>query len=179
VSLRALKPFPGLGQVLKQAATWFRECYTAYKCFKRQSYLINPSRLLLISPGLGHISVIDTAELKRKVQYAALNRLHPVRVIYKSANRHLKGYCWGGEQVFSLTKSYINTYKASIPYNKLPQTIKDAVKVILRLRLRFLWVDSLYIVQDNNKDKLKKIRKMTDIYCDGEDQAKAQRYNEV
>jgi Heterokaryon incompatibility protein (HET) len=164
VSSRTLKAFPGSGSVLEKAAACFRGCHTSHGCFKPELRSAGPSRLLLISPAFGNISLSEGFEIQHLSRYAALSRSHPAYRIGKSANWYLKGYCWGGDQVFSLKKSNIDAYKTSIPHETLPQTIKDAVKVTLRLGLSYLWVDSLCIVQDDDDDKSAEIRKMADIY---------------
>lgn len=47
---------------------------------------------------------------------------------------------------------------------KLPQTIEDAIDLVRRLGKQYLWVDSLCIDQNDDKDKEKQIMTMKDIY---------------
>jgi hypothetical protein len=73
-------------------------------------------------------------------------------------------YCWGGPQRHITTNSNIEAMKAGIPLDALPLTIKDAISVTRDLGLRYLWVDSLCIIQDNEKDKIHEIEQMGNIY---------------
>jgi hypothetical protein len=73
-------------------------------------------------------------------------------------------YCWGKTQTFTLTASSHSSWLSSIPYNELPQTIKDAILATSELGLRYLWIDALCIIQDDNEEKAKEIRQMADIY---------------
>ena len=51
-----------------------------------------------------------------------------------------------------------------IPMSILPRTFRDAVKVTRGLGLRFLWIDSLCIIQDSKSDWEKEAAQMADIY---------------
>ncbi|KIJ55253.1 hypothetical protein M422DRAFT_219839 [Sphaerobolus stellatus SS14] len=51
-----------------------------------------------------------------------------------------------------------------IEVNRLPQSIKDAIKCTHGLKLRYLWIDSLCILQDSEEDKDSEIPRMCDIY---------------
>jgi hypothetical protein len=46
----------------------------------------------------------------------------------------------------------------------LPMTIRDAIRVTRRLGFRYLWIDALCTLQDDEADKLAQISKMGDIY---------------
>ena len=46
----------------------------------------------------------------------------------------------------------------------LPKTVQDAITVTKLLGFRYLWVDSLCIIQDSNEDKSKEIDRMGNIY---------------
>jgi hypothetical protein len=46
----------------------------------------------------------------------------------------------------------------------LPRTIRDALEVTLSIGYRFLWVDSLCIVQDDDEDRDLQIDMMDEIY---------------
>ena len=73
-------------------------------------------------------------------------------------------YCWGGPQPFQTLKENIEQYREGIPFHHLAKSIQDAIIVVLRLKLRYLWVDSLCIIQDGTH-KAKEITKMRDIYA--------------
>jgi hypothetical protein len=73
-------------------------------------------------------------------------------------------YCWGGEQPHALTLSNMNRYEQEISSAVLPQSIQDAIFTTRKLGLRFLWVDSLCIVQDSMADKDFQMARMGDVY---------------
>ena len=73
-------------------------------------------------------------------------------------------YCWGGPQSLELRQNRLAEYIAGIPVRKLPQTILDAFHITKRLGFRYIWIDSLCIVQDDIDDKAREISNMTTIY---------------
>lgn len=73
-------------------------------------------------------------------------------------------YCWGGEQPYQTTKARIDSGNFHLDWNRLPKTIQDAVRVTDELGIRFLWVDSLCIPQDDEDEKEKQIALMPQIY---------------
>jgi len=46
----------------------------------------------------------------------------------------------------------------------LPQTIKDAIDLVVKLRERYLWVDRLCILQDDKNERHSQINQMDEIY---------------
>ncbi|KAL1946169.1 hypothetical protein VTO73DRAFT_15296 [Trametes versicolor] len=61
-------------------------------------------------------------------------------------------------------KSNISSYEQGISLALLPSTIRDAIRVTHMLGFRWLWVDSLCILQDSDEDKLHEIGRMHHIY---------------
>jgi hypothetical protein len=72
-------------------------------------------------------------------------------------------YVWGGRQSQCTTMANVDSYVQGINV-PLPQTIVDAMVATHKLGLRYLWVDSLCILQDSDDDKLKEIVQMRAIY---------------
>lgn len=62
------------------------------------------------------------------------------------------------------TKANLATYIDAIPYDRLPQTIKDAIIATRRLGLEYLCIDALCIVQDDEEDRSKELPLMAQIY---------------
>lgn len=73
-------------------------------------------------------------------------------------------YVWGEAQPHKTTTSNVSAYHDAIPRSLLPQTILDAIYVTHALGFKYLWADSLCIVQDSDEDKLHEIGKMHLIY---------------
>ncbi|KAH6653240.1 heterokaryon incompatibility protein-domain-containing protein, partial [Truncatella angustata] len=73
-------------------------------------------------------------------------------------------YCWGGPQPVETTKATLHRHLNALPMERLPQTIKDAIAVTRGLKVKYLWVDALCIIQDSLEDKAIEISRMTDIY---------------
>ncbi|EFW99310.1 tol-like protein [Grosmannia clavigera kw1407] len=75
-------------------------------------------------------------------------------------------YCWGSD-LDSVCKTTVVTRQAhlqSITVADLPQTIQDAILVCRRLHVRYLWVDSLCIVQDDMDDWSREAADMCNVY---------------
>ncbi|PIA89190.1 hypothetical protein CB0940_06888 [Cercospora beticola] len=77
-------------------------------------------------------------------------------------------YCWGDDQAIISTRTTVSTWMKSIPYDHLPQTLKDAITACRNLQVRFLWVDALCIVQDDDQDRSQQIALMPQIYRNGQ-----------
>lgn len=75
-------------------------------------------------------------------------------------------YVWGEPQPHSTTTSNISAYKQHIDSMHLPQTILDAVRVTNALGFRYLWADTLCIIQDSVEDQANEIARMRHIYRD-------------
>lgn len=73
-------------------------------------------------------------------------------------------YCWGGDQPHKTTHERMISEDFNLDWRKLPPSIQDAVKVTIGLGYRFLWVDSLCIVQDHEAEKARQIALMPQIY---------------
>ncbi|KAK7454787.1 serine/threonine protein kinase [Colletotrichum acutatum] len=63
-------------------------------------------------------------------------------------------HCWGVNsqaQVRTL-KENINVFRKQIDFGILPKSFQDAVKITRALGLRYLWIDSLCIIQNDKQD---------------------------
>ncbi|KAK5652044.1 hypothetical protein OQA88_10947 [Cercophora sp. LCS_1] len=105
-----------------------------------------PMRVIDVEPNGSAGCRIHQTQYGEKAQYAALS------------------YCWGkGSQQVTTTRSNITNFSSELPAG-LSATIRDAIRVCREIGLRFLWVDALCIVQDDDNDKLDQIARMGSIY---------------
>jgi hypothetical protein len=61
-------------------------------------------------------------------------------------------YVWGGNSDFKLTETSMSDLQKGLPLSTFPLTLRDAILVTRALGLQYLWIDALYILQDNVKD---------------------------
>lgn len=61
-------------------------------------------------------------------------------------------HCWGQTVQFVTTTENISDMKRAIPLYNMPLTFQDAVTVTRKLGYRYLWIDSLCIIQDSDTD---------------------------
>ena len=75
-------------------------------------------------------------------------------------------YVWGLANHALLTNSTNDEYRreGALTESRLPRTIADAIEVTKCLDERYLWIDSLCIIQDDEGDKLDLIPQMHTIY---------------
>lgn len=73
-------------------------------------------------------------------------------------------HCWGKIQQFTTTRDTLDARKTCIAWTDLPKTFQEAVTFTRRLGLRYLWIDSLCIIQQDVEDWEKQGAKMASIY---------------
>ena len=73
-------------------------------------------------------------------------------------------HCWGSANFIKLTASTLAYLTKGFPVSILPTTFRDAVLVAQRLCIRYLWVDSLCILQDSVEDWRREAGLMADVY---------------
>ncbi|KAL7817080.1 tol protein [Trichoderma gracile] len=92
----------------------------------------------------------------------------------KPTDRYLAlSYVWaplnqrrgGPTTVVQLLKSNIEAFQSDLPEVDLPETILDAMYMARKLGFRYLWVDQLCIVQDDEVDKENHVRHMPYIFA--------------
>ncbi|TVY23463.1 hypothetical protein LHYA1_G008378 [Lachnellula hyalina] len=75
-------------------------------------------------------------------------------------------YCWGkaGSRNYLTTKDNLEMRQKAVDVSTFPKTFNDAIVVCRYLDIRFLWIDSLCIVQDSKSDWQTQSQRMGDIY---------------
>jgi hypothetical protein len=73
-------------------------------------------------------------------------------------------YRWGGDQPFRTTKQTLSTKLGHISPSSMPKTLQDAVFVARKLGIRYLWIDSLCIIQDDPLDMARELSTMHTVY---------------
>ncbi|TGJ81909.1 hypothetical protein E0Z10_g6844 [Xylaria hypoxylon] len=73
-------------------------------------------------------------------------------------------HCWGTTRPLCLTSTTLEAHKKGIFIQRLPKTFQDAVAVVRTLGLRYLWIDSLCIIQDDAEDWRNEAGRMAGVY---------------
>ncbi|KAK4188289.1 heterokaryon incompatibility protein-domain-containing protein [Podospora australis] len=75
-------------------------------------------------------------------------------------------YVWGHAKMLKTTKSNFAalTKKDALRRLSVPATIRDSIDLVCLLGLRYLWVDCLCIIQDDQSSLVPQLRKMASIY---------------
>jgi Heterokaryon incompatibility protein (HET) len=73
-------------------------------------------------------------------------------------------HCWGRIARFVTEISNLHERTQGIALSDLPNTFLDAIKVTRKLGYRYLWIDSLCILQDSHQDWVDESSRMQDYY---------------
>jgi hypothetical protein len=141
-------------------------------CIKPSSLFL-PTRLLDLgmSKWPCNICLVDRflpslkPELRTTASFTARNRdcssVHPEVPEYVTLS-----HCWGcvDRQPSKLLKRNLAQFKSPIPLELLPRSFIDAIRITKTLGYRFLWIDSLSIIQDSPDDMIRGLKIMDAIY---------------
>ena len=111
-------------------------CYKSHHRCEQHTLPCLPSRV--IDVGAGDSAIEPKLHISKK---------------YERAKYACLSYCWGGPQQCCTTKATLENNIEGLEFENLARTLQDAIKVTRMLKLRYLWVDALCIVQDDAADK--------------------------
>ncbi|KAM0427798.1 hypothetical protein ACHAPT_007255 [Fusarium lateritium] len=73
-------------------------------------------------------------------------------------------HCWGKGMMFRAMKENIEALAKAVDFRRLPRTFQDAIKTARALNLRYLWIDSLCIIQDDQEDWKREAARMQQVF---------------
>jgi hypothetical protein len=73
-------------------------------------------------------------------------------------------HCWGKAKFFTLLQSNMAELQTAIPMDKLTKTFRDSVELTRKLQVKYLWIDSLCIIQDSVDDWAFESARMMNVY---------------
>lgn len=86
-------------------------------------------------------------------------------------NRYVSlSHCWGdrdsttAKRTFKITRENLSSSLENIDFTSLPRTFIDAIIFTRKLGLKYLWIDSLCIIQDDQDDWRHEASLMANIY---------------
>ena len=73
-------------------------------------------------------------------------------------------HCWGGTVPLTLTSATFAKFIVDIPYFDLPRTFQEAIRITRNFGIRYLWIDSLCIIQESREDWKREAAMMGEVY---------------
>jgi serine/threonine protein kinase len=140
-------------QGLEHAKKWLEQCSHSHEVCSHSTpddVRTLPSRLLDVQ-SIGResqIRIVDTAGIEPQlgsVDYVALS------------------HTWTESQM-TLTAENLQALSTSIPLSALSGTLRDAITSAQRLGFRYLWTDSLCVIQDSEDDKRAECANMASVF---------------
>ncbi|KAK7938088.1 heterokaryon incompatibility protein-domain-containing protein [Apiospora aurea] len=105
-----------------------------------------PSRVLEIQPTTSQIRLVQF-ELEMAQRYVAVS------------------YCWGPKRPpLKAESSTLRSLREGISWSDLPKTLHDAVALTAKIGYKWIWIDSMCIVQDDEQDWDREAAKMSTVY---------------
>jgi hypothetical protein len=74
-------------------------------------------------------------------------------------------HCWGGQIQDKLLTSTLAAFRRGLSLSALPRTFQHAVYLTRLLKIRYLWIDALCIIQDSAADWAREASLMGDVYA--------------
>ncbi|KAK7414969.1 hypothetical protein QQX98_006202 [Neonectria punicea] len=128
--------------------SWMATCIAQHdtsRCNTRRSDIF-PERLIEINAQTEEARLVSVRQLDQVPEFVALS------------------YCWGLTGNLKTLKATLSQMEECVPSGALPLTVKQAFEVVRVLGFRYLWVDALCIVQDDEADWQREARKMGAVY---------------
>ncbi|KAF3799378.1 hypothetical protein GCG54_00001420 [Colletotrichum gloeosporioides] len=73
-------------------------------------------------------------------------------------------HCWGSKQPLITTQSNLAYHLNHIPWDKIPPLYQDTIRLAWRYGIKYVWIDSLCILQGDERDWAHEAGRMKDVY---------------
>lgn len=144
-----LLPSPGGSVQTELIRDWVHDCDVHHDCgLKGHNNM--PTRLVDLKLKFDRNDLnLDCSRQRQDTRYVALSHRWGNSAMHKS---------------ICLVQDNLEQWQRHMNLSKFPQTFQDAVKITRQLGIRYLWIDSLCIVQDSQKDWETECQKMEDVF---------------
>jgi hypothetical protein len=143
---RRVHPDPKHPECFETIQKWMDECFTGHQGCPGLVSAPLPTR------------VVDVGELDGSEE----PRLHITEGLH---GQWLSlSHRWGDQKFLTTTSKNLDDHVRRLPWSQLPKTFQDAIWVTRRLGFRYLWIDSLCIIQDSKPDWMIESSSMGNIY---------------
>jgi hypothetical protein len=139
-----------LDRVAELASIWMAQCDESHpECgVSRPSKL--PKRLVDVVDGVKLVDTLVDYDVFPDEPYMTLS------------------HCWGSEKaakhLLKTTQHTMYDHRHGIPWKSLPQLFRDVIALVRALGCRYIWIDSLCIIQDDPEDWMVESVKMSEVY---------------
>ncbi|KAK5718840.1 hypothetical protein LTR17_015605 [Elasticomyces elasticus] len=138
-------------EIVEDIRDWATHCQAEHLECRRHVRSSNrrlPTRLLDIAyaPNESSVRLCDSADVDSDQAYATLS------------------HCWGAHLPVRLLNDNCAEFRIGIAVHDLPRTFQDAIMFTRALSIRYLWIDSLCIIQDSATDWLHESLTMSHVY---------------
>ncbi|KAI1296211.1 hypothetical protein F5Y03DRAFT_398893 [Xylaria venustula] len=132
-----IEPDIGSSRVFDTIKHWIKECdsthsHSPYRKVKAPQRLLDIGPYDVSAPETRDIRLVQN--IREDVEYIALS------------------HCLGTNPTIRTTRSTLHRRLDSILWEELPKTYQDAIIVTRKLGIRYIWIDSLCIIQDELND---------------------------
>jgi hypothetical protein len=125
-----IRPDPASDSCMRLISEWVQRCDSGHPCCRLPALVTMPRRVLDLGVGSNpHLRLFEPSG--EKGRYIALS------------------HCWGSTQTFTTENSTAAERFYKIDWSMLPKTYQDAILITRNFGIRYLWIDSLCIIQDN------------------------------
>ncbi|KAF2658117.1 HET-domain-containing protein [Lophiostoma macrostomum CBS 122681] len=73
-------------------------------------------------------------------------------------------HCWGTSRAMVTEKETLQAHQQGMDWDSFPKTFQDAITIVRKLGIQYLWIDSLCILQDDIEDWRRESAKMASVY---------------
>lgn len=101
---------------------------------------------------------------KRIIEIVDDRRVRLKEPVEERADYVCLSHCWGDAKALVTETATLHQYLDEIVWDELPKTFRDAITFLRYLEIRYIWIDSLCIIQDSEEDWLEQSGSMADIY---------------
>ncbi|KAH7137512.1 heterokaryon incompatibility protein-domain-containing protein [Dactylonectria estremocensis] len=145
--LGTLNPYPrstDLDASIDFIGEQLEKCLTQHKTCRRRHESPLPTRVLSIGSSDSDVRLVELKNVRAR--YVTLS------------------HCWGDKQPARTTGSNLADMKKSINFTALPIVFQQAISVVRMLKIDYIWIDSLCIIQDSQSDWELESVQMCDYY---------------
>ncbi|EWY83526.1 hypothetical protein FOYG_13334 [Fusarium oxysporum NRRL 32931] len=136
-------------KILQLAYEWYEACSDSHESCQRlrSSPKFAPSRLIDISSGDDWKLCLYPRDILDPPDYMTLS------------------YRWAKNPSVVLLNSNLEDFRRGAPISRLLKTFREAMTVARRLSIKYLWVDSLCIIQDSTEDWARESLQTHQVYA--------------